>query len=144
MLSFNQLIFLFTLFFISSCNNANEYKRIRGSALGTSYSIIVDTKLKEHLIKEKIDSIFEVVNNSMSTYMDSSLISKVNLSDQPVVVDHHFIKVFIGQGFNEQENPSGDERSQTAQKNEQNAGKEADDASLKGKGDQDGLVDITI
>ncbi len=35
-------------------------------------------------------------------------------------------------------------RSQTAQKNEQNAGKEADDASLKGKGDQDGLVDITI
>ncbi|MDB3921741.1 flagellar hook-length control protein FliK [Paracoccaceae bacterium] len=50
----------------------------------------------------------------------------------------------LGQGFNEQENLSGDERSQTAQKNEQNAGKEADDASLKGKGDQDGLVDITI
>ncbi|MDA9944329.1 flagellar hook-length control protein FliK [Paracoccaceae bacterium] len=50
----------------------------------------------------------------------------------------------LGQGFNEQENPSGDEQSQTAQKNEQNAGKEADDASLKGKGDQDGLVDITI
>ena len=50
----------------------------------------------------------------------------------------------LGQGFNEQENPSGDERSQTAQKNEQNAGKEADDASLQGNGDQDGLVDITI
>ncbi|MBL6790119.1 MAG: flagellar hook-length control protein FliK [Rhodobacteraceae bacterium] len=50
----------------------------------------------------------------------------------------------LGQGFNEQENPSGDERSQTAQKNEQHAGKAADDASLKGKGDQDGLVDITI
>ena len=48
MLSFNQLIFFSTLFFISSCNNANEYKRIRGSALGTSYSIIVDTKVKEH------------------------------------------------------------------------------------------------
>ena len=67
MLSFNQLIFFSTLFFISSCNNVNEYKRIRGSALGTSYSIIVDTKVKEHLLKEKIDSIFEVVNNSMST-----------------------------------------------------------------------------
>ena len=50
----------------------------------------------------------------------------------------------LRQGFNEQENPSGDERSQTAQKNEQHAGKAADDASLKGKGDQDGLVDITI
>jgi len=50
----------------------------------------------------------------------------------------------LGQGFNEQENPSGDERSQTAQKNEQHAGKAADDGSLKGKGDQDSLVDITI
>ena len=50
----------------------------------------------------------------------------------------------LGQGFNEQENPSGDERSQTAQKNEQHAGKAADDGSLKGKDDQDGLVDITI
>ena len=57
--------------------------------------------------------------------------------------DENF-NINLGQGFNEQENPSGDERSQTAQKNEQNAGKEADDASLKGKGDQDGLVDITI
>ena len=50
----------------------------------------------------------------------------------------------LGQGFNEKENPSGDERSQTAQKNEQQSEKEADDVSLKGKGDQDGLVDITI
>ncbi|MDA9854846.1 flagellar hook-length control protein FliK [Paracoccaceae bacterium] len=50
----------------------------------------------------------------------------------------------LGQGFNEKENPKGDERSQTAQKNEQQSEKEADDVSLKGKGDQDGLVDITI
>jgi hypothetical protein len=50
----------------------------------------------------------------------------------------------LKQEFNEQENPSGDERSQTAQKNEQHAEKEADDVSLKAKGDQDGLVDITI
>ena len=95
MLSFKQIIFLFSFFFITSCdNNANEYKRIRGNAFGTSYSIIVDTKIKEHLIKEKIDSLFAVVNYSMSTYMDSSIISKVNLSNQPVVVDKHFIKVF--------------------------------------------------
>ena len=95
MLSFKQIIFLFSFFFLTSCdNNVNDYKRIRGNALGTSYSIIVDTEIKQHLIKEKIDSLFEVVNNSMSTYMDSSIISKVNLSDQPIVVDNHFIKVF--------------------------------------------------
>jgi len=39
----------------------------------------------------------------------------------------------LGQGFNEKENPSGDERSQTAQKNEQQSEKEADDVSLKAK-----------
>ena len=95
MLSFKQIIFLFSFFFLTSCdNNVNDYKRIRGNALGTYYSIIVDTEIKQHLIKEKIDSLFEVVNNSMSTYMDSSIISKVNLSDQPIVVDNHFIKVF--------------------------------------------------
>jgi len=95
MFSFNKIALYFLLLFIFSCNNdINNFKRIQGNALGTSYSIIVDTDIKEHLIKEKIDSIFEVINNSMSTYMDSSIISKVNLSDQPVVVDHHFIKVF--------------------------------------------------
>ncbi len=50
----------------------------------------------------------------------------------------------LGQGLNEQENPSGHQGPQTAQKNEQPAGKAADDGSLKGKDDQDGLVDITI
>ena len=95
MFSFNKIALYFLLLFIFSCNNdINNFKRIQGNALGTSYSIIVDTDIKEHVIKEKIDSIFEVINNSMSTYMDSSIISKVNLSDQPVVVDHHFIKVF--------------------------------------------------
>ena len=95
MLFIKQIILFFSLFFIISCdNNVNEYKRVRGNALGTTYSIIIETEIKESLIRKKIDSIFEVINNSMSTYMDSSIISKVNLSDQPVVVDHHFIKVF--------------------------------------------------
>ena len=58
-------------------------------------------------------------------------------------IDENF-NMNLGQGFNEKENPKGDERSQTAQKNEQQSEKEADDVSLKGKGDQDGLVDITI
>ncbi len=50
----------------------------------------------------------------------------------------------LGQGLNEQENPFGHQGPQAAQKNEQPAGKAADDGSLKGKDDQDGLVDITI
>ena len=95
MLSFRKIVSFFLLLIITSCNNdVNDYKRIRGNALGTTYSIIVDTEIKESIIKQKIDSIFEVVNNSMSTYIDTSIISKVNLSDKPVSVDYHFIKVF--------------------------------------------------
>jgi len=95
MFFFRKIVSFFLLLIITSCNNdVNDYKRIRGNALGTTYSIIVDTEIKESIIKQKIDSIFEVVNNSMSTYIDTSIISKVNLSDKPVSVDYHFIKVF--------------------------------------------------
>ena len=95
MLSTKQIFFFFLLFLIISCDNtANEYKRIRGNALGTTYSVIIETEEKESLIREKIDSIFEVINSSMSTYIDNSVISKVNISDKPVIVDQHFIKVF--------------------------------------------------
>ena len=55
---------------------------------------IIETEIKESLIRKKIDSIFEVVNSSMSTYIDNSIISKVNISDKPIIVDQHFIKVF--------------------------------------------------
>ena len=95
MLSTKQIFFFFLLFLIISCDNtANEYKRIRGNALGTTYSVIIETEEKESLIREKIDSIFEVINSSMSTYIDNSVISKVNIYDKPVIVDQHFIKVF--------------------------------------------------
>ncbi len=92
---FIRKILLGFFILLTSCNNNYyDYKRIQGNALGTSYSIIVDTEIQEHIIIEKVDSIFEVLNNSMSTYKDSSIISKVNLSDQPVNVDHHFKEVF--------------------------------------------------
>ncbi|MBT6729918.1 MAG: FAD:protein FMN transferase [Cryomorphaceae bacterium] len=95
MLFIKQIILFFSLFFIISCdNNTYEYKSVRGNALGTTYSVIIETEIKESLIRKKIDSIFEVVNSSMSTYIDNSIISKVNISDKPIIVDQHFIKVF--------------------------------------------------
>ena len=58
MFSFNKIALYFLLLFIFSCNNdINNFKRIQGNALGTSYSIIVDTDIKEHLIKEKIENV---------------------------------------------------------------------------------------
>ena len=64
-----------------------------GNALGTTYSIIyiVDTQVD---FQREIDSVFQVVNQSMSTYIPDSDISKINEGDSTIVVDSMFREVF--------------------------------------------------
>ena len=91
----SKILLLLTITLLNSCNtNTNLYKSIRGDALGTTYSVIVETKSNEGLIEDQIDSIFNQVNLSMSTYIDSSIITRVNKSAKPVKVDTNFINVF--------------------------------------------------
>ncbi len=94
-MNFLLKIFSFLSLLIISCNNdLSNYKRIQGDALGTTYKVIVQSESNSSEIKQSIDSIFEVVNNSMSTYRTNSIISRVNQSQNPVEVDIHFIEVF--------------------------------------------------
>ena len=86
--------FLLVIFLSISCNRSNDYKNINGSALGTTYSIVVDANFDQIELKKSIDSIFNVINNSMSTYIDNSVISKVNSSINSDEVDLHFKNVF--------------------------------------------------
>ncbi|MDX1314456.1 MAG: FAD:protein FMN transferase [Eudoraea sp.] len=64
-----------------------------GGALGTSYSI---TYLSSESLnyQEEIDSVFYVVNQSMSTYWPDSDISRINEGDSNIVVDDMFKEVF--------------------------------------------------
>lgn len=64
-----------------------------GNALGTTYSIIyiADQELD---YQTEIDSVFQVVNQSMSTYIPTSDISKINQGDSTIVVDDMFREVF--------------------------------------------------
>lgn len=64
-----------------------------GGALGTSYSIIYQSEEELNFQKE-IDSVFAAINQSMSTYIPSSDISKINDGDTTVIVDHMFKEVF--------------------------------------------------
>ena len=94
-MNFLLKFFSFLSLLIISCNNdSSNYKRIQGDALGTTYKVIVKSESNSSEIKQSIDSIFEVVNNSMSTYRTNSIISRVNQSQNPVEVDIHFIEVF--------------------------------------------------
>lgn len=64
-----------------------------GAALGTSYSIIylADSEVD---FQTEIDSVFDAVNRSMSTYIPTSDISKINKGDSTLIVDSMFEKVF--------------------------------------------------
>lgn len=74
-----------------SCKEDIDYTFIQGNALGTTFSI----KYKDTAnYAESIDSIFVVINNSLSTYHPNSLISKINKGDTTQITDDHFEKVF--------------------------------------------------
>ncbi len=64
-----------------------------GGALGTSYSITILYPEALNLERE-IDSVFRVINYSMSTYLPDSDISKINDGDSIIVVDKMFRDVF--------------------------------------------------
>ena len=66
--------------------------RISGNVFGTTYKTIYHSATSENYEKQ-FDSLFYVINKSMSTYQANSIISKIN-RNEPVEVDNHFIKVF--------------------------------------------------
>ena len=65
--------------------------KLTGVVFGTTYNIIYG---KEVDYTKHLDSLFAVINQSMSTYLADSDISKVN-NNEPVIVDAHFKKVFL-------------------------------------------------
>jgi len=90
------LVVIVVLGLFQSCKQSNSVgvrNENIGGALGTSYSIISITADKIDLQKE-IDSVFAVINHSLSTYIPESDISRINNGDSTVVVDEMFREVF--------------------------------------------------
>tara|TARA_R110000868_G_scaffold113448_1_gene304467 strand:+ start:294 stop:1319 length:1026 start_codon:yes stop_codon:yes gene_type:complete len=88
-----QLFLVFILIVASSCSKDLVESRNTGSALGTTYSIIFyDSVTRDY--QTEIDSVFNAINKSMSTYISTSDISKINAGDSTVVVDAMFKEVF--------------------------------------------------
>ncbi|WP_105003470.1 FAD:protein FMN transferase [Tenacibaculum sp. SG-28] len=65
--------------------------KLAGVVFGTTYSIkyVADTDYKT-----SIDSLFQITNASLSTYIADSDISRINAGDTTVVVDNLFLEVF--------------------------------------------------
>lgn len=85
------VIFIWFLTLIS-CKQ-NLYKHIRGTAFGTDLNVKLKTTGNRDW-KKSIDSLVEIVNNSLSTYRSNSLISKINKGNDSIKVDTLFKEVY--------------------------------------------------
>lgn len=87
------LALLTILLFVSCGNNIPEPVFFHGDAFGTSYNIQLYSKQNVDFQKG-LDSVIDVVNHSVSTYIPDSDISKINNGDSTMVVDSIFKEVF--------------------------------------------------
>lgn len=88
-----NLRYLLVLLVLISCKEEEQIKetKLQGGVFGTMYHI---TYLDDVNYQESIDSLFQLINKSLSTYMPTSDISKINQGDSTIVVDAMFEEVF--------------------------------------------------
>ncbi len=75
---------------ILSCKQEPKNIKLSGPVFGTSYSVMYESDIN---YQKQFDSLFYVINKSMSTYQVNSDISKLNRNENNKV-DKHFVKVF--------------------------------------------------
>ena len=85
------LSFLLTVFACKTDVKSEKFT-IEGYVFGTTYKIIYLDASENY--QESLDSLFFLVNKSLSTYIPTSDISKINKGDSTVVVDALFLEVF--------------------------------------------------
>ncbi|MEP2936904.1 MAG: FAD:protein FMN transferase [Gilvibacter sp.] len=86
------LAVLAVIFIANSCNEPkNELHSLQGQAFGTTYSLGYFAEQPSLDLEQQLDSVFLAINQSVSTYLPNSDISKVNRGDSTLVVDAIFI-----------------------------------------------------
>jgi len=92
---YNLLLSFFLIIIYSCSSELNKIEVINGFTFGTTFTIQVESNLNKNNLKTSIDSLLNIINLSMSTYIPNSDISKINRGDTLLVVDYHFKKVFL-------------------------------------------------
>lgn len=85
-----HLLYFFTFILLFGCKDKTQ-QQVSGAIFGTTYSIIYQSNED---YSSAFDSIFEEINNSMSTYIPKSIISQLNQTDS-FDIDSHFNTVFL-------------------------------------------------
>lgn len=104
-----NVLYFALLFFIYSCSNNSDsksvsntdsvkkstpiYAYLEGNTQGSTYHI--KYKINDDSIKQQeIENIFKEIDNSLSIYIDNSIISRINNNDSTVITDKYFEDVF--------------------------------------------------
>lgn len=87
------LLLICSLLFACKQESTMQTIRLEGFVFGTSYHITY-LNTADINYQKSIDSLFTDVNKSLSTYMPTSDISKINNGDSTIVVDAYFKEVF--------------------------------------------------
>ena len=88
----HYIIPFFLMIALVSCDQKPKNVKLRGPVFGTAYNIQYYAPHDTNYI-EQIDSLFDVINGSLSTYQPNSEISKLNRNELDSV-DDHFVNVF--------------------------------------------------
>jgi thiamine biosynthesis lipoprotein len=78
---------------ISCTKSPPKFTTLQGNAQGTTFRIVYQDSLSRDLSAE-VQGIFKDIDQSMSLWVDNSIITKVNEGDKMVVLDDAFIRVF--------------------------------------------------
>ncbi len=92
----SRLIFsFFVLLFFSCCKRTVTYDNFAGFAQGTTYSMVFenDGSLNGQELKAEVEKILRDFDMSLSLYVDSSVLSKVNRNED-VTPDSYFLEAF--------------------------------------------------
>jgi len=89
-----KIVILFLLVLVSCKEQSKSINNFTsGEVFGTYYNIqFFDNKELDY--SKQYDSLFYEVNKSMSTYVSTSDISKINKGDTTIIIDRHLKKVF--------------------------------------------------
>ena len=93
-----RYLLLLLVVFLLGCKTTSipDEITIRGEAFGTTYRVTYFGEGNEaKYVQKGIDSVVNVVNISMSTYIPESDISKINNGDSTIVIDDMFLDVFM-------------------------------------------------
>ena len=78
----NVFKYLFLVLIVASCKDEVQNHHLIGNVFGTTYSIQFEAPASKVDFQEQFDKLFYIINKSMSTYQENSIISKINRNEE--------------------------------------------------------------